>query len=154
MKFSYDEYFNMLFIGAICIMLFALVAIVIDIIIIIVKRSTFVKFDKKIAGYITSFILSLFLFSLGLAPFKHGMYLLNEKETDKISCSGEVHSFEKTYGLNKYTYNGENSFAYYISIDGEKYYIMHTGDIEVGDKVEFEYLPKSKIILSIYQKTN
>ena len=82
------------------------------------------------------------------------MYLLNEKETDKISCSGEVHSFEKTYGLNKYTYNGENSFAYYISIDGEKYYIMHTGDIEVGDEVEFEYLPKSKIILSIYQKTN
>ena len=153
MKFNYDEYFNMLFIGATCIMLFALVAIVIDIIM-IVKGIAFDKTGQKNAGYITGVILLVFLFSLGFAPFKHGMYLLNEKETDKISCSGEVHSFEKTYGLNKYTYNGENSFAYYISIDGEKYYIMHTGDIEVGDKVEFEYLPKSKIILSIYQKTN
>ena len=153
MKFNYDEYFIMLFIGAICIMLVALVAFVIDIVI-IVKERAFIKFDKKTVGYITSFILLLFFFSLVFVPFKHGMYLLNEKETDKISCSGEVHSFEKTYGLNKYMYNGENSFAYYISIDGEKYYIMHTGDIEVGDKVEFEYLPKSKIILSIYPKTN
>lgn len=82
------------------------------------------------------------------------MHLPSEKETDKIVCYGEVHSFEKTYGINKYTYNGENSFAYYIFIDDEKYYIMHIGDIKVGDKVEFEYLPKSKIILSIYQKTN
>ena len=59
----------------------------------------------------------------------------------------------KTYGINKYSYNNDvNSFARHISIDGEVYYIMYIGDIKIGDKVEVEYLPNSKIILSINKK--
>ena len=45
-----------------------------------------------------------------------------------------------------------HGFAYYIYIEGQEYYIMCIGDIKIGDKVEVEYLPKSKVILSINKK--
>ena len=57
----------------------------------------------------------------------------------------------KAYGNNKYVYNNKAVFAQYIIIDGEKFYIMYTGDLEIGDEVTFEYLPKSRIILNIYK---
>ena len=37
----------------------------------------------------------------------------------------------------------------HVHIGNERYYIMSIGDLEVGDEVVFEYLPKSKIILAI-----
>lgn len=83
---------------------------------------------------------------------QHGVHLVKEKEVDKMECEGIVTDFKKTYGNNKYVYNGKNTFAYYIFIDDEKYYIMHTGDLEIGDKVVFKYLPKSRVILSIKEK--
>ena len=50
---------------------------------------------------------------------------------------------------NDYKLENINTCGYYINISNEKYYIMYTGELEIGDKVEFEYLPNSKIILSI-----
>ncbi len=151
MEFDYNEYFKILFLGSVCIMAFSIIAIVVGTILFI-KGNNFIKFDKRALGYFSSIIVLIFLFSLGFSPFRHGMHLIGEKETDKIVCVGEVNSFKKVYGNNKYVYNGENTFAYYIFIDEQKYYIMNTGDIEIGDKVEFEYLPKSRIVLSINKK--
>ena len=152
MKFEYNDYYKMLVIASIFIMTFSLIAILINIILLI-KNNGYIKFDKRIIGYLVSIILLVFLFSLGAAPFKHGRHLITEKETDKINVIGEVDCIKKTYGINKYSYNNDvNSFARHISIDGEVYYIMCIGDIKIGDKVEVECLPKSKVILSINKK--
>ena len=151
MKFEYNDYYKVLVIASIFIMTFSLIAILINIILLI-KNNGYIKFDKRIIKYLVSIIVLAFFFSLGAAPFKHGRHLITEKETDKINVIGEVDRIKKTYGINKYSYNDVNSFARHISIDGEVYYIMYIGDIKIGDKVEVEYLPKSKVILSINEK--
>lgn len=151
MKFEYNEYYRLLVIASICIMTFSLIGILINIILLI-KNNGYIKFDKRIIKYLVSIIVHAFFFSLGAAPFKHGRHLITEKETDKINVIGEVDCIKETYGINKYVYKDENSFAYYIYIEGQEYYIMYIGDIKIGDKVEVEYLPKSKVILSINKK--
>ena len=152
MKFEYNVYFKVLVIASVFIMTFSIIGILINIILLI-KNNGFIKFDKRIMNYFISIIIFVFLFSIGFGPFKHGIHLITEKETDKISVIGEVDCIKKTYGINKYSYNNDvNSFAHHISIDGEVYYIMYIGDIKIGDKVEVEYLPKSKVILSINEK--
>jgi mRNA degradation ribonuclease J1/J2 len=83
--------------------------------------------------------------------FKHGIYLFSEKESNALVNSGTITDITNTYGNNKFTYENKHSIASsYVYIDGEKYYIMYIGDFNVGDEVKFEYLPKSKVILSIY----
>lgn len=151
MKFDYNEYYKILFIASICIMLFSTIAILVDTII-FVKNSTQFKFDKNLLRYIIGVALLIFFFSIGFSPFRHGVHLVKEKEIDKIQCVGEITDFKKVYGNNKYVYNGQNTFAYYVFIDNEKYYIMYTGDLKIGDVVAFEYLPKSRIILNIEEK--
>ena len=157
MKFEYNDYYKVLVIASIVVMTFSLIGLLINLFLLI-KNNGYKKFDKRIIRYFVSIILLAFLFSLGAAPFKHGRHLITEKETDKINVIGEVDCIKKTYGINKYSYNNDvNSFAHHISIDGEVYYIMcigdiKIGDIKIGDKVEVEYLPKSKVILSINKK--
>ena len=82
----------------------------------------------------------------------HGVHLLQEKEADKIEGVGKITAIERTHGYNKYIYDGKATFASYVFINNEKYYIMCTGDLEIGDEVVFEYLPKSRIVLSIDEK--
>jgi hypothetical protein len=149
MKFEYNDYYKMLVIASIFIMTFSLIGILINIILLI-KNNGYIKFDKRIIKYLVSIVVLAFFFSLGAAPFKHGRHLITEKETDKINVIGEVDRIKETYGINKYSYNNEvNSHAYYIYIEGQEYYILYIGDIKIGDIVGVEYLPKSKVILSI-----
>ena len=131
-------------------MLFSLIIITVESISFF-KNNTFQKKRQAFIGHLSSVALSIMFFTIGLLPFKHGMYLLKEKENDKIESSGEVTGFERTYGNNKYMYNGKTVFAQYVLIDNEKFYIMCIEDLEVGDEVVFEYLPKSRIILNIYK---
>ena len=150
MRFDYNEYYKILLIASICIMLLSLIIITVQSILFF-KNNTFQKKRQAFIGHLSSVALSILLFTIGLLPFRHGIYLFKEKENDKIECFGEINSFEKAYGNNKYVYNNKTVFAQYIIIDGEKFYIMYTGDLEIGDEVTFEYLPKSRIILSIYK---
>ena len=151
MKFEYNDYYKVLVIASIVVMTFSLIGLLINLFLLI-KNNGYIKFDKRIIRYLVSIILLAFLFSLGAVPFKHGRHLFIEKEEDKVVAFGEIDCLKKTYGINKYVYKDENSFAYYIYIEGQEYYIMDKGEFKIGDKVEFEYLPNSKIILSINKK--
>ena len=148
MEFDYMEYYKVLLIASTCIMLFSIIAILISTV--VYRKSIFpIKFDARLLRYFISVAVLVFFFTVGVLPFRHGVYLIYEKESEKIECAGEITEFKKVYGNNKYVYNGKSTFAYYVFIDNEKYYIMHTSDLKVGDAVEFEYLPKSRVILSI-----
>ena len=82
-------------------------------------------------------------------PFIHGVHLFSEKEEDSLELAGVITDIQDTYGLNKYRHNDHVAFASYVYIDGEKFYIMCIEDYQIGDEVVIEYLPKSKIVLSI-----
>ena len=140
MTFEYGEYSKGLLFGAAFLIISSL--LIVYVIFEYVKR-------RNIKELVIGIFMSIYFFSNAVEPFGHGIHLVYEKENDKIEAVGEVTEIEPTYGLNVYIYNKENSFASHVFIDGEKYYVMNKGDLEIGDEVRFEYLPKSKIILSI-----
>ena len=140
MIFEYGVYFRDLMFG-VAFLVFSSLLILCDIIMYVRKRN--------IRDFIIGIAISIFCFINAVVPFKHGIHLTYEKENDKIEAVGEVTKIEKIYGISKYVYNDQNSFPCYVFIDGEEYYIMHIGNLELGDVVKIEYLPNSKIILSI-----
>lgn len=152
MSFEYSEYYQVLFVAALCLMVVSIVAITIHTIIYF-KKCTTLNPKKFPVAFFANIVILVFFFTLGAVPFAHGIYLPNEKETARVVACGEITRYYKAYGNNKYVYDGKTCFAYYVFINNEKYYIMYIGDLEVGDSVSFEYLPKSKIILNIKKLT-
>jgi hypothetical protein len=73
--------------------------------------------------------------------------LISNKE---VYDTGVIESIERdTLGLKtNHSYTGDE-FSDVIVIEGEKYYIITSGDLEVGDIVHFTYLQYSKTILKI-----
>ena len=151
MSFEYNEYYETLFAVSLCLMLFSIVAITIYTIKYFNKHTS-LKTERF--PLFLAIALCVVFFTEGAVPFfTHGIHLSSEKETASVISCGEITRCYKAYGLNKYVYDGKNCFAHYVFINNEKYYIMYIGDLEVGDSVSFEYLPKSKIILNIKKLT-
>lgn len=149
MKFDYDEYFKILFTASVCLIIVSVIAIVIATIVFL-KNNRTIQFDSNLKGYIVQIIMFLFLLSIAIFPFKHGVHLVEEKENNKLEHVGVITDITRTYGNNKYFYDNKNVFASYVYIDNERYYIMYIGELKIGNKVKFEYLPKSKVILNVY----
>jgi hypothetical protein len=116
------------------------------------KRDGQIVTLKNVSKFLITHILVIsFAIFMVVPSFKHGIYLFSENEQNVISDVGTINNITNTYGNNKFTYEDKHStLSSYVYIDGERYYIMYIGDFNVGDEVEFEYLPKSKVILSIY----
>ena len=151
MKFDYQEYYKMLFVGSLVVII-VVASLLVVCSISFLKNNVPMKVNSSFGGYILNIIVLLFFLSTAIFPMKHGIYLIREKETDIISNAGIITNIAKTYGINKYSYDDHTVFASYIYIDNEQYYIMYIGDLQIGDEVTFEYLPKSRIILGINEK--
>lgn len=93
-------------------------------------------------GYIILSVILLACMILVLFKLPQAINLINEKEEDKIKIIGEINYMTSETFTTGY-------ILVDIYIDNEKYHIARTGDLEVGDEVVFEYLPKSKVILAI-----
>ena len=83
-----------------------------------------------------------------------GIWLLIEKPEDAISNAGIVEKIEE-YGSGrghkyKTEYDG-TKFGCAITIDGQKYFLMTSGELQAGDTVAFSYLPRSTYILEIWE---
>lgn len=151
MQFDYSQYYKVLTIGSLFYIVFFLVFILIIMFSSFKKNGQTVTLKNVIRFLKTHILVILFSLFIIIPSFKHGIHLFTEKEQDAIGDVGTITKITRTYGNNKFTYEDKHSaFSSYVYIDGEKYYIMYIGDFNVGDEVEFEYLPKSKIILSIY----
>ena len=149
MVFDYNEYFKILFIGSLFILLiFSLLFVLTTIF--LIKNDSIIKLDKKTISSIFSILISFFFIIMSVFSFRHGIHLIYEKENSKIQCTGEITNIRKTFGNNKYVYNGHTKFASYIVINNVEYYIICVDNIEIGDNVIIEYLPNSKVVLSIY----
>lgn len=105
--------------------------------------------QKNVKGKAFSILTLMILLFVCLFPFVHGIHLFLEKEEDSLELAGVITDIQDTHGLNKYRHNDHTAFASYVYIDGEKFYIMCIEDYQIGDEVVIEYLPKSKVVLSI-----
>ena len=147
MQFEFKDYFKVSFVA--CSIMFILCIIEIIAYIIVFSRKHPIGANnhtvKFLLGIITSIVIVYFL----CYPLIHGIHLISEKASDKIESNGIITEITNAHGIDKYMYDNHVTYASYVYIDNERYYIMHIGDFKVGDEVSFEYLPKSKIILSI-----
>lgn len=105
--------------------------------------------QKNVKGKAFSILTLMILLFVCLFPFVRGIHLFLEKEEDSLELAGVITDIQDTHGLNKYRHNDHTAFASYVYIDGEKFYIMCIEDYQIGDEVVIEYLPKSKVVLSI-----
>ena len=147
MQFELKSYCNVTLIWTLIFLAFCTVDTMIYVIIFFKKHSLGV--NKQTAIFLLNIAVSCFIIHFLSAPLVHGIHLINEKENDKVEACGIITEIKDTHGIDKYMYDGHVTYASHVYINDERYYIMYIGDYEVGDEVTFEYLPKSKIIMSI-----
>ena len=153
MQYSYQKYFYTLFWYSLGITVFAIIFIIIGTYAIFVTAKDPRSNLMDVFGKIFFTAVSVFIAIHGIVPLaQHGIHLVREKEGDKIECSGIVTDIKEMSQMLKYSFDGHTSFGSDIFIDEERYYVMYTGSLQIGDKVLFEYLPKSKIILSLEEE--
>lgn len=153
MQFSYQKYFYTLFWYSLAITVITIIFIIIGTCAIFVSAKDSRLNLMDVFGKILFTAVSVFIAIQAIVPLaRHGIHLVREKEGDKIECSGIVTDIKEMSQKLKYSFDGHTSFGSYIFIDEERYYVMYTGSLQIGDKVLFEYLPKSKIILSLEEE--
>jgi len=75
-----------------------------------------------------------------------GIYFITEKETDSIVEEGVI---ENVFNPSERLHGFKSSYGADIEIDGNLYFIESVEGLNVGDRIEFKYLPKSTCILEI-----
>lgn len=151
MSFEYGTYLRSNAIIPICILSLVIIATILIII------STSVKINQKRATKdeaLTSFVICMGI-CLCFIPMNvrtlsnGGVYLLNESKNDVVSQTGVI---EKIYEPSKEypNFKYDHKYGADIFIDGEMYFMAEAGDFKAGDLVTITYLPKSKVVLSIY----
>jgi hypothetical protein len=92
-----------------------------------------------------------FIIFIDVHLLQHGFYLPFENEDDVVCKTGYVTSIERdTFSPRIFLQaDGQKTYSYAsnLTIDGEAFYCLTYETIDVGDMIEVEYLPKSRIIL-------
>ena len=138
MAYDYFEYYKVMCIAPIVFFCFSA----------LVTLDNLLK-QKNVKKNSFSILTLMILLFVCLFPFVHGIHLFSEKEEDSLELAGVITDIQDTHGLNKFRHNDHVAFASYVYIDCKKFYIMCIEDYQIGDEVVIEYLPKSKIVLSI-----
>ncbi len=142
MVFSIDEYIQRLF-------LFPLLTLCISVLILIAAIVWLLR-SKKIKQIIVSvlFIVSSVIAINGAYQnLKYGFPLSQEDTSQTSQIIGEITKFERAEQQQRFMVEGEYVVAYLVTIDGEEYYFMPIGDLEIGDEVIVKFLPKSQIVI-------
>ena len=104
--------------------------------------------------HIAAFLFALLMIiSQSIYLCNGGLLLLTEQEADAIKITGEVEEIDDVW-RDGYQYYVDEEGPYYgakIEIDGTTYFMVHSGDLQVGDTVSVMVLPKSKMVLKIYR---
>lgn len=114
-----------------------------------IKKNDF-SLKKNIVKTLFLSIILLFIVFIGARISKIGL-LIDFIDNKEIIESGVIDSIERDpFALKtNHNYTGDE-FSDVIVIEGVKYYIITAGELEVGDSVDFIYLPYSKTVLEIH----
>lgn len=152
MVFAYSEYlFNNLMLPV-----FALVFIAVPVFRMVGRiigqlvRKEAVEFgDSKV---VLLFILLIVVAAILCNILLHGgIHLILERPGSAVTTQGTIEEINACGILEspKYTFSGENSNGYKITIGDVTCTSMALGSLEVGDEVTVTYMPKSGFVLSI-----
>lgn len=90
------------------------------------------------------------MFSFSINSLKNGgIYLMYEKEDDTITETYVIDKINEPSELYPY-FKYNHKYGADITMNGEIYFAVEAGNFKEGDQVTITYLPKSKVILSIY----
>ncbi len=102
------------------------------------------------------FLIFVFLSALVLAirRLKYGIYLIKENPNQSLKVYETIENIAivDRYAPHKYKVKiieDDRIYAHWITISGVNYYLMFRKNLQIGDKVEITYLPKSKIVLEV-----
>lgn len=152
MTFEFETYYRNICINPlsyILLCLFTIIVIVVYIVYLLVNKKGISK-DVIIFLLLFSYIMYRNIPSDVIELNTGGIYLLSETPDDAISKNGVI-QYITTPSARAFHFKGTNvNGAADITINGETYLIEEVGDFKIGDTVTITYLPKSKVILSIY----
>ena len=92
-------------------------------------------------------IFSIYVLYASSVNLRFGINLLFEDETAIVEQTGRIENIEEMK-LIYVQYNEDGKITcQLVTIDGKNYLFISTGDLEIGDYVRVDYLPKSRIVL-------
>lgn len=117
----------------------------------------------KLIGPSVLSIIGVIAFGIGPVwpTFQYSRYLPFESEKDSVALLGQIEGLspvpgikfkigDETYAaLNEAQYTGDGPSI--VSIDGQKFYIVTAGGLNVGSYVKIIYLPRSHMVLDCIQ---
>jgi len=93
------------------------------------------------------FLISIYALYASLVNLRFGANLLFEDETMIVEQTGRIEHI-KEMKLIYVQYNDDGkSTCQLVTIDGKNYLFASIGDLEIGNYVRVDYLPKSRIVL-------
>ena len=84
-------------------------------------------------------------------PIGRGLYLVHERDHEAVTVTCEVLDITTPQHAPKYYYKHKPTFAVWIHTTDQKYYMVDTGEISIGDHIEITYLPNSRYVID-YKK--
>jgi hypothetical protein len=110
-----------------------------------------------LAGLAACAILGLAIMGFSLVKplesvMRLGIPLYQEKPQDALTQTGvitEIRSQTRRQSAYKFTHDGKVVYGAWLTIGGEKFFVMTEGNLIPGDAITFEYLPKSRCVTSI-----
>lgn len=93
------------------------------------------------------FLISIYALYASLVNLRFGANLLFEDETAIVEQTGRIENIkEMKFIYVQYNDDGKST-CQLVTIDGKNYLFASIGDLEIGDYVSVDYLPKSRIVL-------
>ena len=120
---------------------FCLAFMVIDV------HSLIVAANIHSAFYIFSIAVMLFVIIGVLFSLRHGIHLVSEKEQAACDICGKVKDVTMVQGSPRYYFGCTARRAVWLHIGEQRYYMVDTGEIAIGDFVRLRYLPRSRFVL-------
>ncbi len=102
---------------------------------------------KSIHYYIFSIIVAIIAMIAVSVLLPRGLKLITENESDAVVTEGEITNIEWALDSPKYYIGGKHCRAVLICIGDEKYYMVDTHELSVGDKVQLTYLKNSRFVI-------
>jgi len=108
---------------------------------------------RKIKGtsskqyHIASLVILVLILCASTYPLGRGMHLVHERKQDAITVTCEVLNVTFISYSPRYYYNHEATRAVWIHTTDQKYYMVDTGEISIGDHIEITYLPNSRYVI-------
>ena len=142
MKIDYNIYYKNNLMIPIVLLLALIIFMIVDIRMLLKNIAT-----KSRYYYIFSIFVSVIIILCVSIPLHRGICLITEKEQDALIIEGEITDIEWIYNSPRYYLNGKACRAVWVCIGVQKYYIVDTNDISIGDEVQLTYRPRSRFIM-------